>query len=132
MEVPELILTFLVGGLGYGGLEILWRGHTHWTMLLLGGVCFTVIYALTVLTRLRLWETWFFSAAAVTGLEFLSGCVLNLYLGWNVWDYAGLPGNVLGQICPAYALGWLGLCVPSSFLALFLRRRFRRRKRGEG
>ena len=39
-------------------------------------------------------------------VEFLSGCVLNLWLCLDVWDYSGLPGNVLGQICPAYGLLW--------------------------
>ena len=127
MELPELFVSFVLGGLGYGGLEILWRGHTHWTMLLLGGVCFVGIYALTVLLPLHMWEKWLLSALLITGLEFLSGCLLNLYLGWNIWDYAELPGNVLGQICPAYTAGWLGLAIPCSFLALLLRRLLRRR-----
>jgi len=29
------ILRWACGGLAYMGLEILWRGHTHWTMGLL-------------------------------------------------------------------------------------------------
>ena len=37
---------FLIGGLGYGLLEILWRGRTHWSMLLTGGVCFIALYKL--------------------------------------------------------------------------------------
>lgn len=39
-------------------------------------------------------------------LEFVSGCVLNLWLGLGVWDYSNQPGNVLGQICPAFGLLW--------------------------
>ena len=45
-------------------------------------------------------------AAVVLAVEFASGCVLNLWLGLGVWDYSGLPGNVLGQICPAFGLLW--------------------------
>ena len=45
-------------------------------------------------------------AAVVLAVEFLSGCVLNLWLGLGVWDYSGIPGNVLGQICPAFGLLW--------------------------
>ena len=26
--------------------------------------------------------------------------IVNLAFGWNVWNYSGLPGNLLGQICP--------------------------------
>ena len=35
--------TFTVGALGYGLLEILWRGKTHPSMLLCGGVCLCTI-----------------------------------------------------------------------------------------
>ena len=39
MKVLEYGGVFTAGGLGYGGLELLWRGRTHWSMLLCGGVC---------------------------------------------------------------------------------------------
>ena len=32
-----------LGGILYMGIELLWRGHTHWTMGVLGGVCFAAI-----------------------------------------------------------------------------------------
>ena len=44
----EYSLVFLFGGVGYGILEILWRGYTHWTMLITGGVCFWLIYAISI------------------------------------------------------------------------------------
>ena len=118
----EFIFIYSLGAVGYGGLEMLWRGYTHWTMLLLGGVCFLTIYRITAARRLRLWQKWLLSALAVTALEFLSGCVLNLYLGWAVWDYAALPGNLLGQVCPQYAACWFFLSIPCSGLAYSIRR----------
>ena len=33
--------------------------------------------------------------------------IVNLAFGWNVWNYSGLPGNLLGQICPQYFVLWL-------------------------
>ena len=33
-------LLFSFGALGYGLIEILWRGHTHPSMLTAGGICF--------------------------------------------------------------------------------------------
>ena len=33
----------VLGGLAYMGIELLWRGRTHWTMGVLGGVCFVLI-----------------------------------------------------------------------------------------
>ena len=34
------IIMFLIGSFGYGLIEILWRGRTHFSMLLAGGICF--------------------------------------------------------------------------------------------
>jgi len=123
MAFLEFGFVYVLGALGYGAIELCWRGHTHWTMLLLGGLCFALMYAVDTRTRFRLWQKWLLCAALVTTLEFLSGCLLNLVLGWAVWDYSAAPGNLLGQVCPAYALAWLGLSVPCSGLCLALRRR---------
>ena len=99
-----------LGGILYMGVELLWRGHTHWTMGVLGGVCFAAIGLLD--------ETWpdmpvlaqmLAGAALVTMLELLAGLVLNVWLGLGVWDYSDMPGNLLGQICPQFAAAWFAL-----------------------
>lgn len=38
-------------------------------------------------------------ACMVTVLEFITGCIVNIWLGWNVWDYSNMPLNILGQVC---------------------------------
>ena len=120
----EVLFVYLLGGFGYGGVELLWRGHTHWTMLLLGGVCFLAIYAITVRQPGPLWKRCLLCAGTVTALEFCTGCLVNLWLGWGVWDYGGVPGNLLGQVCPLYAALWYLLSLPCAGLARVLRRRF--------
>ena len=47
--------------------------------------------------------------AFILSAEFITGCIVNLWLGLNVWDYSGLPGNILGQTCPQFALLFLPL-----------------------
>lgn len=37
---------FLLGGCAYGLLEVLYRGHTHWTMLVTGGACVLTLFYL--------------------------------------------------------------------------------------
>ena len=32
------VVMFLFGGFGYGLIEVLWRGRTHWSMVLCGGI----------------------------------------------------------------------------------------------
>jgi uncharacterized membrane protein len=42
---------------------------------------------------------------------------------WRVWDYSGLPLNLLGQICLLYTIIWFTLCIPAYLLCGFVRRR---------
>lgn len=51
----------------------------------------------------------FISAVIITIFEFITGCIVNLWLGWAVWDYSDLPFNLLGQICLYYFLLWIPL-----------------------
>ena len=97
-----------IGGLTYMGIEILWRGHTHWTMGVLGGVCFALIGLLDeVQDHPPMLLQMVQGAAIVTALELLVGLVVNRWLGWNVWDYSDMPGNLWGQVCPQFAAAWL-------------------------
>ncbi len=119
----EYFIVYLLGAALYGLAELLWRGWTHWTMLLCGGLCFTLIYIISGsgLGRVR---KWILCAAVITAVEFETGLLVNLTLGWGVWDYSDMPLNLMGQICPAFTLAWLALSVPGTALCTLLRRRF--------
>lgn len=117
-------LTLAVtGGLLYVLLELLWRGRSHWTMFALGGLCFVALGLINeVLTwDMPLWQQILLGACIVTALEFLTGCMVNLWLGWDVWDYNNLPGNILGQICLQYCLLWLPVSLTGIVLDDWLR-----------
>lgn len=109
----KLSFLFLTGGVGYGLIELLWRGYTHPSMVIAGGVCFILIYGVnkwlrghSVLLRSAV------SAAAITAVEFSVGIVVNRLLNLSVWDYSGEKYNLLGQICPHYTFLWFLLCIP--------------------
>ena len=121
--MPEYIAVFTVGGLVYGLLEIIWRGWTHWTMLICGGLCFTLMY-LIARTPMRAAQKLFACAAVITTVEFVTGCIVNLTLGMGVWDYSALPFDLLGQLCPRFSMLWLGLSVPGLWLCRLMRRMF--------
>ena len=104
----KYIFLFWFGGSTYVTLEVLWRGYSHWTMLLLAGVVFII---LGLLNEIWDWNDSLIKQVAVgtiisTVFEFITGCVVNLWLGWNVWDYTGISGNILGQICFPFTILW--------------------------
>ena len=47
----------------------------------------------------------------ITLLEFVAGCIINLWCGLNVWDYSELPLNICGQICILFTGYWCLLSV---------------------
>ena len=98
-----------IGGLLYVLLELVWRGLSHWTMYLLGGICFVALGLINEVLPwdMPLWCQVLIGTAIITALEFLTGCIVNLWLGWGVWDYSSMPGNIMGQICPQYCALWL-------------------------
>lgn len=112
----DLILAY-IGGMLYVCLEHLWRGRSHPSMFLLGGVCFLLIGALNQTPHTAgvgiLWQS-ILGAAIVTVLEFACGMIVNVALSMNVWDYSHLPLNLMGQICLPFFLLW----IPVSAMAI--------------
>lgn len=106
------VFLFLIGGQLYTWIELLWRGFTHWTMFILGGGCFVIMGLLNeykFLWKESLLKQSVISAVIITVFEFFTGCIVNLWLGWNVWNYSNLPLNLQGQICLYYFLLWIPL-----------------------
>lgn len=125
-KVDKYAALLATGGLLYIILEMAWRGRSHWTMFFLGGICFINLGLINEVLPwdMPLWQQILTGACIVTALEFLTGCIVNLWLGWGVWDYSGLPGNVLGQICPQYCLLWLPVSLAGIVLDDWLRYRW--------
>ena len=107
----------VIGGLAYMGIEILWRGHTHWSMGVLGGICSVLIGLLDeIQDHPPLLLQMVQGAALVTALELITGLIVNRWLGWGVWDYSDMPLNLWGQVCLPFAAAWFFL----SALAVWL------------
>ena len=99
----------------YGG------GTPHWSMSLTGGLVLLTVYTAERRTHHTLWRRCLRSAGIITAYEFVVGCLVNLRLGWQVWDYSSQPGNVLGQVCPLFCFLWLMLSLPVLLLCGWLR-----------
>lgn len=121
MNFFEKLSVFIFGAVGYGTIETLWQGHTHWTMLLTGGFCFCIIYFIANSSGLPLWKQSVLCMSIITTVEFVVGVIVNIRLGWEVWDYSYMGVHLMGQICPLYSLFWLLLSLPFLAFSVFLR-----------
>ncbi len=116
--MKRFLKLFCIGAAGYNLIELLWRGYTHWTMGITGGLCFSLLYRLNQRLKHRiLWIRCLAGTCLITVIEFMTGCLVNLWLRWSVWDYSNLKFNVLGQISLLYSVLWFFLTIPVFFLA---------------
>lgn len=114
----------IIGGALYCLAEVLWRGHSHWTMALLGGCMFVLIGAINegyFTYDMPLCDQALWGAAAVTAAELAVGLVVNVWLGWGVWDYSSLPCNLWGQICLQFSVLWFALAIVAVVLDDYIR-----------
>ena len=121
-KIKEYSFIYCLGAVLYSGIEIAFRGFTHWTMALTGGLAYLLIY----ITSFRIKAKGIFvrclsGCGIITALEFIVGCIVNRKLHMNVWDYSQRPGHILGQICPLFSLIWFLLSIPAVLLSFFIK-----------
>lgn len=122
-SVLKYVALFLFGGVAYYLIEILWRGYSHWTMIILGGLCFV---AVGLINNILPWNMVIelqalIGAILITALEFVVGLIVNVNLGWDIWDYSNVPFNLLGQICLPFSLLWYMLSIVVIFTDDYIR-----------
>lgn len=108
-------MLFYLGGSIYMGIEVLYRGWSHGSMFLAGGLSFLLIGWLghcrpLLPLPLRLLT----GALIITMVELGMGLLVNR--SYTVWDYRDQPLNFHGQICLGFSLLW----IPVSLGAMFL------------
>lgn len=108
-RICKALILATIGGVVYASMELAFRGRTHWTMAVLGGVLFVVI---GLFNEVLPWEMSLtlqavLGSLVVTGVELVAGIVLNCWLGLAIWDYSNLPFNLWGQICLPFSALWV-------------------------
>ncbi|MBQ8086053.1 MAG: hypothetical protein IJ232_08120 [Lachnospiraceae bacterium] len=114
--IIKYLFLFIVGGFSYFYMEILFRGFSHFSMIICGGFAFILCGLIDQVIKynLSLISQMLISTCIITVLELITGYIVNIRLHLNVWDYSRLPYNFHGQICVAYSFIWLIL----SFLCI--------------
>lgn len=104
-------ILFLLGAFLYGLVEIVWRGYSHWTMMVAGGLCFIVFAKIDErFSSVPLLYKCIMGSAFITSIELVFGVIFNLFFKMDVWDYSNVPINFMGQVCLLYSVLWGYLC----------------------
>lgn len=120
-------VIFSVGAVGYGIIEILWRGYTHPSMLLAGGTAFSGLAKISKrMKKCSLLKKAIAGSVFITAVELAFGIVFNIILKKNIWDYSKMRFNFCGQICALYSFFWGILSLAFIPLADRLQKRFER------
>ena len=123
-QLVKYSILFIIGGMSYLLIEILWRGHSHIAMFIVGGLCFIVVglineYYFKYKKSLLIQQA--ISCLVITLIELVFGLILNISLGLHVWDYSNYKFNFMGQICLTYSIFWFFLSLPTIIFYDYLR-----------
>ena len=109
-NITKNIIIFLIFGISYYLLEILWRGYSHWTMIIVGGLCGLLIGLINEITpKMNTVLQMLLGSVIVTIIEFVTGYIINIKLDLNIWDYSNLKFNILGQVSLLFSVLWFFL-----------------------
>lgn len=130
MKTWRKCVLFYLGGSAYMGLELLWRGRSHGSMFLAGGLCFLLIGQLgQVRPRLPVPLRALVGAGIVTMVELGAGLLFNR--DYQVWDYRDQPLNFHGQICPLFTILWILVSLAAIWLYGLLDLRLEKKIQGQ-
>ena len=117
-NILKYFTLFIIGGISYYFIEIIYRGYSHFSMIIVGGICFVLIGALNEFSNkeVPLLLQMIIAVLIVDTIELISGIIINKVLLLNVWDYSNLRFNLLGQISLRSSIAWFFL----SLLAIYM------------
>lgn len=108
--LEKCIFLFLIGGIGYGLLEIVFRGFTHWSMIITGGSALISLYLINhTFPNASIISKALAGCSVITLLEFTVGLIVNKLYSFGVWDYTGSPANIMGIISLKFSLCWFAI-----------------------
>lgn len=99
-----VLRRFIVGGLVYIGIEVMWDNTSHRSMGLVGGIAFVICSGYLHLFNLKAIPLGILMGITITILEYIGGKIWNA--DYKIWDYRKIPLNVQGQVCAPYFIIW--------------------------
>ena len=107
----QAVFLICTGGMTYYNFEVLFRGFSHISMFLCGGLSFYTVGCLNESPNRHIpfLSQMFLGSLIITAYEFITGVIVNLHMHLNVWDYSKMPLNIKGQICLPFSILWFFL-----------------------
>lgn len=117
-KVSEYLFLWALGGTVYYSLEMVFRGFSHWTMFVLGGIClvFFTVQGQMLHWEDPMWRQILRCTVFVVSAEFITGIIVNKWFQLAIWDYSTMPLQLFGQICLPFAILFSGLCAVGIWL----------------
>lgn len=106
-NITDDIIVLSIGGIIYTSVEYIWRGYSHYTMTIVGSLCFYCLYKIyNFFDNISLPNAFIIGSLTITAIEFLAGLIINVNLNMDIWDYSNLKFNFMGQVCILYSVLW--------------------------
>lgn len=102
-----MITRFILGGLIYIGVEVMYDNTSDRSMGLVGGIAFVLC---TYYIGLPYVLMCLLMAVTITSLELIAGLIFNA--DYSIWDYRNMPLNIKGQVCLPFFLVWAIIMPP--------------------
>ena len=117
-KVSQFLFYIAFGGILYYLVEWIYRGYSHWSMFILGGICFLFMYLQGSITEWEdpIWLQIIRCTVFIAASEFITGIIVNKWLEWEIWDYSDQPFQIFGQICLPFTIMFSAL----SFVGILL------------
>lgn len=121
-RLSEYLFIWALGGSLYYTFELVFRGFSHWSMFVLGGICmvFFAVQGQMLHWKDPMWRQILRGTIFITAMEFITGIIVNKWMHLQVWDYTDQPFQLFGQICLPFALIFSGLCALGILLSGYL------------
>ena len=105
-----MLIRFIIGGLMYMGMEVLFDNTSDRSMGLAGGLAFILCGSFDEWFNLPFWANCLMIASVIMIIEYIFGKIFNR--DFKIWDYRHKKFNFQGQICLPFFIVWLVVIAP--------------------
>ncbi len=130
-KVLKVLTIWFLMGMVYFVIEGIWRipkgGDANISMLFVGGLCGLLIGSINQIPKfynMSVFKQSLIGTGIVLVIEYTAGCILNIKMGLDIWDYSNMFFNINGQICLEFGLLWLLIMPAAIWLEDFIRFKF--------